>query len=417
MKRKIKVLWFSVTPSLYPLNKGGLHNGGGWISSLEQILRTDPEIELGIAFEHTDTLFKKECDDVTYYPIHAWTSRRSRLEKKVSVASEEKYIIPKCFDVIADFQPDVIHVFGSEWCFGLVVQHTDIPVVIHIQGCLPAYYNAWYPVGISIWNFLFSSKLSMKKKIIIFKADRMFHRKALREERILRLCQNYMGRTHWDKSVVHLYNPQASYYHCEEALRAVFTSNGTKWNFQERSKIVLVSTLSVPWYKGVDVVLKTAKLLKESSNLDFEWQVYGVSECRFFEEQYGIDAKTVNVRMMGVVAQEVLSEALLNATLYIHPTYIDNSPNSVCEAQILGVPAICTNVGGVSSLVEDRKTGFLVPANDPIKIADTILTYWDNKTLLSGISKNAISVAGQRHNPETIKANLISIYKKLIDNK
>ena len=59
----MKVLWFAVTPSLYEtLNKG--HNGGGWIASLEQIVRSAPDIRLGIAFEHSDRIFKKEIDDV-----------------------------------------------------------------------------------------------------------------------------------------------------------------------------------------------------------------------------------------------------------------------------------------------------------------------------------------------------------------
>lgn len=73
----MKVLWFAVTPSLYEtLNKG--HNGGGWIASLEQIIRSAPDIRLGIAFEHSDRIFKKEIDDVCYYPINVNAGLRQK---------------------------------------------------------------------------------------------------------------------------------------------------------------------------------------------------------------------------------------------------------------------------------------------------------------------------------------------------
>lgn len=410
----MRVLWFAVTSSMYE-NKTNSHNGGGWISSLEKIIRSVNDIKLGIAFEHTDSIFKKEIDDVTYYPINAWTSSWSRLSKKLQIKSEEKYIIPKCMEVIADFKPDVIHVFGSEWCFGLITKHTRVPVIIHMQGSLPSYYNARFPVGVSLSNIILSSNTSLLEKIRYWRNDLLFKKKAIREEQILKLCKNFMGRTHWDKSIVNVYNSQANYYFCNEALRESFINSSVSWCFTESKKIIIVSTLSGPFYKGIDVVLKTAKLLKENTAYDFEWRVYGYSDCKFYEKQYNIFANEVNVKMMGVVTQEVLSDGLLEADFYVHPSYIDNSPNSVCEAQILGVPVICTNVGGVSSLVEDEKTGFLVPSNDPIKIADIIISKY-NKSLLDEISNNAIQTAKKRHHPENIKNDLIMIYKALVAN-
>lgn len=411
----MRVLWFAVTSSMYE-NKTNSHNGGGWISSLEAIVRSVKDIELGVAFEHTDPIFKEEIDDVTYYPINAWTSVWSRLAKKVQVTSEEKYIIPKCMEVIEDFKPDVIHVFGSEWCFGLIAKHTQIPVVIHMQGSLPSYYNARFPVGVSLLNVMLSSDTSLLRKLIIWRNDLFFKKKAEREEEILRLCKNFMGRTHWDKSIVNVYNSQANYYFCNEALRESFIGANTHWHFSESEKIIIVSTLSGPLYKGIDVVLKTAKLLKENTAYDFEWRIYGSSDCKFYENQYKIFATEVGVKMMGVVSQEVLLNGLLEASFYVHPSYIDNSPNSVCEAQILGVPVVCTNVGGVSSLVEEGKTGFLVPANDPIKIADMIISKYNNKSLLNEISKNEIETAKKRHNPESIKNDLVMTYKSLMVN-
>ena len=45
----MKVLWFAVNPSLYDAHRNGEHNGGGWIASLEKIIRTSDNIRLGVA--------------------------------------------------------------------------------------------------------------------------------------------------------------------------------------------------------------------------------------------------------------------------------------------------------------------------------------------------------------------------------
>ncbi|MFI3266041.1 MAG: hypothetical protein R3Y15_02685 [Rikenellaceae bacterium] len=44
----MRILWFSPTPSLYhPYTNS--HNGGGWVCSLEKIVREEKDIELGVA--------------------------------------------------------------------------------------------------------------------------------------------------------------------------------------------------------------------------------------------------------------------------------------------------------------------------------------------------------------------------------
>ncbi len=51
----------------------------------------------------------------------------------------------KLKQVVDDFMPDIIHVFGSEQQLGLVSSVTEIPVLLHIQGLLNPIYNALLP--------------------------------------------------------------------------------------------------------------------------------------------------------------------------------------------------------------------------------------------------------------------------------
>ncbi len=402
----MKVLWFSPTSSLYEQKIKG-HNGGGWISALESNLRSNNEIELAIAFNYSSNCNICEIDGTNYYPLYI------KCNKFSSRAKRQQLYINQALKTISHFKPDLIQIFGSESWYNLLACYTDIPIIVHMQGSLPSYYNARYPVGISVWDKIFSSKVSLFQKLMSHRSDRTFLYNALQEERALGINKYYMGRTHWDKAIVELYNPSAKYYHCEEMIRDIFTNSTEFWQYSNDSKLRIVTTISAPLYKGVDVILKTARLLTQFAKVDFEWNICGIANGDFIEDCYGIKASDVNVNYMGVVSADKLTKILMKSTLYVHPSYIENSPNSVCEAQLLGIPVIATDVGGLASIVEDGVTGYLVPANDPVILASHIISK-NQKDLLTEISHNERRIAAERHNSQDIINNLLSIYKDVI---
>lgn len=413
----MRVLWFSVTPSRYFSSSNGF-NGGGWISSLEKLVIENLDLDLGIAFEcNSSTLFKERKNKVTYYPINAWNTNLKRFQKKISIFYEEKYLIPECLKIIEDFKPDLIQVFGTEWCFGLIGKYTSIPVVIHMQGCIPPYYNARFPVGFNEYDFIFGKGLSLTSRFRLYKANYFFGKRSQRDIDILHVCRYYLGRTVWDKAIVNLYNQNITYYYCSEVLRDVFYLVNQCWKYETRSCVEIVSTLSSPWYKGVDLVLKSAKLLKENSTIQFKWKIFGINDIRFYEKKTRISAKDVDVCVMGVVSEAQLMKELINCSFYVHPSYIDNSPNSVCEAQILGVPIIATNVGGLSSLIKHEYNGLLVPANDPFMIAKYIVEYHNDTIRLNQLSKNAVESAQCRHNKKNILKDLLFAYNDILEHE
>ena len=347
----MRVLWFSVSPSLYSSNMN--NQGLGWIASLERIVRSDRSIELGIAFEHEDELFKTEKKGVVYYPINGFKRQKDCKKRKYYADIEEQVLIPLCQRVIDDFRPDVIHVFGSEWCFGLVQEITTIPVVIHMQGSYPPYQNAIFPPGYSWndehnripwWNFRWKWRHEMWRK----RSLDIIHR----EERILRGCKYFMGRTEWDYALTKLYSPNSKYYKCWEALRPIFLSNTEQWTPHYNSSYVIVST-GPSRLKGMDVILKTANLLQRNTNINFEWRIIGAdrNNLREHELKWGINAEDVSVVPLGTLGCEDVYKHLMQADIYVLPTYADNSPNAICEAMCLGMPIVSTFAGGVPSFI------------------------------------------------------------------
>ncbi len=60
------------------------------------------------------------------------------------------------------------------------------------------------------------------------------------------------------------------------------------------------------------------------------------------------------------------------ADLFVLPTLADNLPNTLVEATACGTPSVAFDVGGVSEIVHDGRTGFLARCRDARDLADKI---------------------------------------------
>lgn len=405
----MRVLWFSISPSLYKEEERG-YGGKGWISSLEKAISSRSEIELGVAFFHEDSIFKVVKGNVCYYPIPVRSSLSNKIIDFLYPEKRDPQEIAYYLKIIDDFKPDVIHIFGTEYNFGLMSQFTDVSVVIYIQGLLTPCSNAYLPPGtFKIDYFRYLNIITALKKL---KTLLVFDQNAKREERILKRNRYFMGRTEWDRDICKLFAPDAQYFYCSEILRDPFYS-AQPWKYGQSAGLKLMSTLSKTDYKGFDLVLKAALLLKQQTNINFTWNVFGISSYKFWERKLKIKAADVGVKLRGVATPDRLITEMLDSDIFIHPSYIDNSPNSVCEAQMVGMPVIATNVGGISSLIQDGIDGVLVPANDPFMLLSHILELKNNSVLSETLGKKAREIAMKRHDREKIVADNIRIYNSL----
>lgn len=419
----MRVLWFTNSSVDYQEEING-YNGGGWMTSLKKVLEKNADIELGISFLLEDSEIKKEINGTTYYPVSNYSSILNKVVSKLKYRnnlnklfknSDQQYV-KKYLEVINDFKPSVIHIWGTEKNFGLICEHTEIPVVIHLQGIINPYLNAFFPPNISLKDFIIKdgfSPISINRNIKEYNGWKYI---AERERHIFKNCKYFMGRTDWDRILTEIYSKDATYFHCEEALRDEFYTN-LKWESQKSNKAKIVTTISNPLYKGGDLLLKVASLLKKELDFSFEWEVYGIDNLLVQEKLTGIKASNVNLILKGMATSEQLRLSLQKANVFVHPSYIDNSPNSVCEAQICGIPVIACNVGGVSSLIKNKITGIIVPANDPYTLAFSIKEICANESIAEKISIEAVKTAKKRHSRDEIVINLISIYKKLYDSQ
>lgn len=418
----MKVLWLSATKGLFSSSNSPCYNGGGWISSLQKLVDSHEDIHLGFVFLSSD----EPLDCITqgktvYYPIYnPPLTKREKILKYYSGYKHQGISrhISQIQEAIADFKPDIIHLFGLENPLAIILGNTDVPVIVHLQGLLLPYDNAFYPPGINRYSFLWPPSLRewiLRNGYIYSQKD--MHVRAQHEHKLFLSSKYFMGRTEWDKQMSKLMSPGSSYYHVDEVLRDTFYEKSGSWKLTE-GKIIITSTLSENVYKGLDLVLKTANLLKALVNCDFEWHIIGIPPTakliKFFERATHIKSKDVNVFYDGIQDETGVSSILLKSNVYVHPSYIDNSPNSLCEAQLLGVPVIGSYVGGIPSLITNNVSGLLFPANAPYELAHLIQTLHEEPDLSLKLSEGGFAEANKRHDRSIIVSSLIETYKSVI---
>lgn len=413
----MKVLWFEISvPGRYKSDGAPV---GGWQDSLEQIVRSYKDIDLTIAFEGTEGMMPKEVDGVKYIPLVPhytfWDKKYRNFSNRWNKANK---VVPLAVKCVEEVKPDIIHCFGTEWEFGQVAIYTDIPVVIHMQGCIAPYNDALFPPGYGISDRILQAGINLKEQYHIWRKRHFNASWRDMEQSNFNAVSNYMGRTEWDRQLVELFHPGAKYFHVEEALRPSFIENAKEWKTKEgKHKLRLITTGCSSHWKGMDTLLKTAHVLKEKG-VDFEWLVAGnMSIQQEVEKKEHLKFADNNVNILGFTGPDKLQELLLSADMYIHTAYIDNSPNAVCEAQYLGLPIVATNVGGISSLVVDGKEGKLVPANSCYNMAYEIIALAKDKERQKMYSKNTMAHARERHNPENILKSLLSCYNMILSGK
>jgi hypothetical protein len=219
----MRILWLSVTPSLYDEKKYG-----GWIASLERIMRQYGKgIQLGIAFEYNSKNNREKKDGVIYYPMNISNTIKDRLIEKIDFDYQWNRIKQKLIEVIDDFKPDIIQCFGSEWSYGLITESIKIPVVIHMQG-FANIYNESAKLVYSDWEYIRCNNFN-PRVVFTTLTNRRKNQAGLEKERhLMKVNKFFMGRTFWDKEIVKYYSPGSKYYYCPEALRPEIF-NAPKW--------------------------------------------------------------------------------------------------------------------------------------------------------------------------------------------
>jgi len=416
----MKILW--ITNLLFPDPCNYLEIPtpimGGWMYSFAKDLNNDDSIELAVATVYSGSGKKKiYLDGITYY----------LLPLKGNNTEYQKQLEPLWQWAVSDFSPNIAHLHGTEYAHGLAFLNAcpEIKSVVSIQG-LVSICEQYYYAGISFFDILKNITFrDVIRKDNIFQQKKKFFKRGIIEEEIIRKTDNVIGRTLWDKAHVFKINSEAKYHFCNETLRSEFYKHTWSYNNCEKYSIFL-SQASYP-IKGLHQLIKALpSILEKYPHTKVYVAGNDLTDCSSLKKHLKLTGYAKYIKSLisknnfkekiiftGFLNEKEICQQYLKSNVFVCPSSIENSPNSLGEAQIMGVPSIASYVGGTPDMITYGETGLLYRFEEFEMLAQNICSIFNNSTFVNSMSVNGNKAAKYRHNKRLNLIQILSIYNKI----
>ena len=421
----MKVLW--ITNILFPEAKAYItgssvfNTSGGWLLGMSDSLQQYRDLELFTATVSGDV---NKLEIIKGERIVHYVFPRDKKHYRY-VDNYEKYWRM----IVNDCNPDIIHIHGTENVQALpcIRIFPEKKYVVNIQGLMSEIYK-YYNYGLSSYQILSNITLRDVFKTDMFREKRKLKKRGDCEIEVLNSVKHVIGRTSWDKAISLSINPQLTYHYGGESLRNEFYSGC--WSFSKCIPHSLFLSQAGHPFKGFHQLLKAMPIiLREFPDLQVRvagpdiMKLEGNWITKLKLSGYGKILRTLvnqfhlgnHITFLGFLNAEEIKKELLKSNVFISCSSIDNSPNSLGEAQMLGVPCVASYVGGVPDMVPNDNCGYLYRFEDYQQLAFCIMKQFNNSTTFD----NSIMrhTAFDRHNRSVNASSLYEIYSQLYSKK
>lgn len=298
-------------------------------------------------------------------------------EKEVSVYGfREDLKRPEVYDcgmeerfqeILEDFRPDLVHIFGTEFPHALaMVKSFGRPerILVGIQGlvgeCAKSY-MADLPAQVQ-GKATFRDIL---RKDSLRQQQEKFRIRGERERQVLQGCGHVTGRTEFDRAGSLACNPKLHYHKMNETMRSCFYEGG--WNREGCRPFEIFASQGDYPLKGFHYLLQAMpEILEQFPDAHVSVAGNSITACGSLKEKlkisgYGKYLRDLiykngledKVTVLGSLSDVQMKEAYLKSHVFACPSALENSPNSLGEAMLLGLPCVAARTGGIPDMAED----------------------------------------------------------------
>ena len=412
----MKLLWLcNMAPGIAREKKG---RGGLWIDHVLADLRCREDITIRILFPGKPG--QQDCADDRC----SYASFQNGLPYEYLPSLEEAF-----GRELSSFSPDVIHIWGTEYAHILAMVNAAEKagfldrLAVSIQG-LCSVYTDHYAEGLPRKMQTMYTFRDLIRRDNVLQQQNKFALRGKLEVKALEKVRHVIGRTAWDRACTERINPDAQYHFCNETLREEFYEG--RWSPETcRKHRIFASSCTYP-VKGFHYLLEAfAQVLKKYPDAtlavpgktffchSFREKLRQSSYQRYLEElaiRHGLEER---IEFLGTLDERGMKENYLKANVFVLPSTIENSPNSLGEAMLLGVPCVSADVGGVTTMMIHETEGYVYQSTASYMLAhyiDRVFSLEEKAVEMGAAARNH---AKRTHDPETNLNTLLSIYESI----
>lgn len=415
----MKLLWLcNLLPSAVRESAGKKPGSGLWMDSVLDGLRQRENVTVKVICQGSEDGEGKIDDRLSYLLFRNAPPHRARPELNARFEA-----------VLKDFQPDVIHIWGTEYPHTLAMlqacENLDMldRTAVSIQGLchiLARHYTEGLLPSVCR-SFTFRDLLRWDN---ISLQQRKFALRGKNEKKALRLARHVIGRTEFDLACTGAINPERIYHICNETLRPPFYSGQWRYDTCKHHRI-FASGCSYP-IKGFHYLLEAAAQVSKQfpdvtiavpgeSYLDLggKERLRQGGYARYLAKRTRELGLEDRIEFLGSLSPEQMKETYLGCNVFVLPSTNENSPNSLGEAMLLGVPCVAADVGGVTTLLEYPWEGYVYPSSAPYLLAHYVEKVFSMGVEAEELGRRAQKHARRTHDPEKNMSQLLEIYREL----
>ena len=393
---------------------------GGWLVNTAKNLEETKDIRLAAISikQGVKETIKLDGQHTTHYVVPAVDINDK------SAISDNRFLA----QIVDKEQPDIVHIFGTEFAHTLAMANVcnamDIKMVITIQG-LVSICAKHYLSGLPT-NILSKATLrDLLRRDNLRQQQKKFEQRGRLEVEAIKKTKHVIGRTTWDKACVSWINSEAEYHFCNETLRDAFYEN--TWTLEGCEKHTIMTSQGSYPIKGLHFMLEAMPLILKkypdtvlyiagdnpTKSGSISQKLRQSSYGKYLIELINKYQLHNSVRFTGPLNEQEMCDRYVKSNVFVCPSSIENSPNSLGEAMILGMPCVASDVGGVPDMMVHREEGFLYQVDAPYMLAYYVCEIFADDDLAKKLSSNAKRHAKKTHDRKANKISLIDIYNRI----
>lgn len=360
-----------------------------WITVQAPLLAAMPGLELHVVTVGRDY---SADDHFQHNGIHFHFLRVPAVPRALLWFQLDRRRIHNCLKAIA---PDIVQGFGTEGSFAYAAVTSGFPAVIRMQGIM----------GRIVPALGFKCLLRNPGWIVPMVLERTSVRRG----------RHFICTTAFAADFVRELNPSAIIHRIKTPARPeLFSAQRVAAPAGQPELLFLGSVLPA---KGIEVLIPAfAAATREYPQAKLH--VVGAYDGAYMRSVLAplVLSLGLNQRVVfhGFQDSAAVEGFLSRASMLVLPTLMDTSPNVIPEAQIVGVPVIATNVGGVPEMIEHGRTGVLVPPGSVNALTAAILeTLRDPEAALTR-TRAARADAVREYDPKTQVMKLAEVYRSML---
>lgn len=452
----MKVLWLCNIILPMAARQLGMEvpNKEGWVTGMAQALLAgggENPIELSVAFPLPQGMIPPGQEirsgsaaaeggrSFSFYGFPEDVNHAEKYDERLEPALEK---------IVSIVEPDIVHCFGTEYPHTLamcrVFPRKD-RLLLGLQGLCTFVARGYYADlpervirSVTLRDWLKKDCLRQQQEKFALRGDM--------EREAVGLAGNITGRTRFDRTHAKAWNPRARYYEMNESLRAEFY--GPVWRAEGCEPYSIFLSQGDYPLKGLHyMLLALPEVLKKypdtklyvAGNSLVAYQTlkqklkisaYG-KYLRSLLKEKGLEGR---VAFLGKLDAGQMRDRYLKSNLFVCCSSVENSPNSLGEAMLLGLPCVCADAGGIPSIFTENVDGIMYkgfsldrergregaatgregPETVAERLAEAVIQMWSDSEKRDEYCRNARNHALRTHDRKRNYQKLVEIYEKIL---